>query len=57
MGCRNLAVCRINSGAGCYRSESLIQTVDACACGTPKGRLKKELLKVQLQQELKLPEP
>ncbi len=53
MGCRNLAVCRINSGAGCYRSESLIQTVDACACGTPKGRLKKELLKVQLQQELK----
>ena len=54
MGCRNLAVCRINSGAGCYRSESLTQPIDACACGVPRGRLKTELLKVQLQQELKI---
>ena len=54
MGCRSLAVCRINSGADCHRSASLIQPLDACACGTPKGRLKTELLKVQLQQELKI---
>ena len=45
MGCRNLAVCRINSSADCYRSESLIQPLNVCAYGVPKGRLKTELLK------------
>ena len=39
-GCRSLAVYRINLGADCHRSESLIQPLDACACSVPKGRLK-----------------